>query len=179
MPVLPSHEIDTLIDEKTVNDRVSALAADIDATINPQQGLVLVGLLRGSYVFLADLSRALQSPHEIDFMVASSYGNNTESSREVRILKDLDGEIHDKQVVIVEDIIDTGYTLKEVTRILKLRQPAALHIVTLLDKPERREVDVKVDWVGFRIPDQFVVGVGIDYAQQYRHLPYIGVVRHL
>ena len=136
----------------------------------------MIGLLRGSFVFMADLARAIQVPHSVDFMTASSYGNTTESSRDVRILKDLDDDILGKDILLVEDIIDTGNTLSKVCEILSLREPASIKICTFLDKPERREVAVNVDWCGFQIPDEFVVGVGIDYAQQYRHLPFIGKV---
>ena len=125
---------------------------------------------------MADLCRAITVSHEVDFMTASSYGSGTSSTRDVKILKDLDEDIRGKHVLIVEDIIDSGNTLSKVREILQLRGPASLAICTLLDKPERREVEVKVEWVGFAIPDEFVVGYGIDYAQHYRHLPYIGKV---
>ena len=137
---------------------------------------VIIGLLRGSFVFMADLARAIEIPLEVDFMTASSYGNTMESSRDVRILKDLDDDIKGKDILLVEDIIDTGNTLNKVREILALREPNSIEICTLLDKPERREVNVDVKWVGFEIPDEFVVGVGIDYAQKYRNLPYIGKV---
>lgn len=127
-------------------------------------------------MFMADLVRELNLPVEVDFMTASSYGSGTESSRDVKILKDLDGEIFGKDVLIVEDIIDTGFTLSKVRDILQLRDPRSVAICTLLDKPSRREVDVPVEWLGFAIPDEFVVGYGIDYAQQYRNLGYIGKV---
>ncbi|MCX9457787.1 hypoxanthine phosphoribosyltransferase, partial [Vibrio cholerae] len=134
------------------------------------------GLLRGSFMFMADLARSIDLPQEVDFMTASSYGNSMNSNRDVRILKDLDDDINGKDVLIVEDIIDTGYTLSKVREILSLRSPKSLAICTLLDKPERREVEVPVEWVGFTIPDEFVVGYGIDYAQKYRNLSYIGKV---
>ncbi|MGL5737454.1 MAG: hypoxanthine phosphoribosyltransferase, partial [Plesiomonas shigelloides] len=137
---------------------------------------VLIGLLRGSFMFMADLARSIDLPQEVDFMTASSYGNSMNSNRDVRILKDLDDDINGKDVLIVEDIIDTGYTLSKVREILSLRSPKSLAICTLLDKPERREVEVPVEWVGFTIPDEFVVGYGIDYAQKYRNLSYIGKV---
>ncbi|MGL4466506.1 MAG: hypoxanthine phosphoribosyltransferase, partial [Plesiomonas shigelloides] len=125
---------------------------------------------------MADLARSIDLPQEVDFMTASSYGNSMNSNRDVRILKDLDDDINGKDVLIVEDIIDTGYTLSKVREILSLRSPKSLAICTLLDKPERREVEVPVEWVGFTIPDEFVVGYGIDYAQKYRNLSYIGKV---
>ena len=165
-----------MISEAEIQQRIQALGAEISAHYQDQSNVVMVGLLRGSFMFMADLARAIQCPHSIDFMTASSYGNQTESSRDVRILKDLDDDIQGKHVILVEDIIDTGNTLHKVVEILSLRDPASIKICTLLDKPSRREVEVAVDWVGFEIPDEFVVGLGIDYAQQYRHLPYIGKV---
>jgi len=171
------HRVDVLIAEQEVQERIRQLGEDINRVYKDSEELVLVGLLRGSYMFMADLSRQITVNHEIDFMTASSYGNKTESSREVKILKDLDGCIKGKDVLIIEDIIDTGYTLSKVTEMLRTaRAPKSIRICTLLDKPSRRVVDVKVDWVGFDIPDEFVVGVGIDYAQKYRNLPYIGKV---
>ncbi|HAS3188204.1 TPA: hypoxanthine phosphoribosyltransferase [Vibrio cholerae] len=155
------------------------MSLPIELLIEHYQGssdLVLVGLLRGSFVFMADLARQIHLTHQVDFMTASSYGNSMQSSRDVRILKDLDDDIKGKDVLLVEDIIDTGNTLNKVKEILALREPKSIRICTLLDKPTRREVDVEVNWVGFEIPDEFVVGVGIDYAQKYRHLPYIGKV---
>lgn len=171
------HTVDVMIAEADVRARVSALGQEISQHYRGSESdLVLVGLLRGSFIFMADLCRAIDVSHEVDFMTASSYGSGTSSTRDVKILKDLDEDIRGKHVLIVEDIIDSGNTLSKVREILRLREPASLAICTLLDKPERREVDVKVEWVGFSIPDEFVVGYGIDYAQHYRHLPYIGKV---
>lgn len=170
------HTVEVMISEKEVHDRVQLLGQAITAHYQGSEDLVLVGLLRGSFVFMADLARAIDLTHCVDFMTASSYGNSMESSRDVRILKDLDDDIKGKDVLLVEDIIDTGNTLNKVKEILSLREPKSIKICTLLDKPSRREVVVDVDWVGFEIPDEFVVGVGIDYAQKYRHLPYIGRV---
>ncbi|WP_417617295.1 hypoxanthine phosphoribosyltransferase [Oceanisphaera sp.] len=170
------HRVDVLISTEEVNARIQAIGEQITAHYQGVDELVMVGLLRGSCVFMADLCRQIPLPVRLDFMTASSYGSHMESNRDVRILKDLDDEIHGKHVLIVEDIIDTGYTLSKVKEILSLRQPASLTICSLLDKPERREVEVPVDWVGFTIPDEFVVGYGIDYAQRYRNLPYIGKV---
>lgn len=170
------HRVDVLIGTDEVNARTRALGEQINSHYQGVEEVVMVGLLRGSCVFMADLCRQLTVPVRLDFMTASSYGNSMDSNRDVRILKDLDDEIHGKHVLIVEDIIDTGYTLSKVKEILSLRNPASLTICTLLDKPERREVQVPVDWVGFTIPDEFVVGYGIDYAQLYRNLPYIGKV---
>lgn len=170
------HRVDVLISTEEVNARIQAIGEQITAHYQGVDELVMVGLLRGSCVFMADLCRQIPLPVRLDFMTASSYGSSMESNRDVRILKDLDDEIHGKHVLIVEDIIDTGYTLSKVKEILSLRQPASLTICSLLDKPERREVEVPVDWIGFTIPDEFVVGYGIDYAQLYRNLPYIGKV---
>lgn len=170
------HTVEVMISEQEVQDRVNELGKQITEHYNGSEDLVLVGLLRGSFVFMADLARAIDLTHQVDFMTASSYGNGMESSRDVRILKDLDDDIQGKDVLLVEDIIDTGNTLTKVKEILSLRAPKSIEICTLLDKPSRREVIVDTKWIGFEIPDEFVVGVGIDYAQKYRHLPYIGKV---
>lgn len=136
--------------------------------------LVLIGLLKGSFVFIADLCRKIYIPHEVDFMEVSSYGNRISSTRDIKIIKDLDEDIRKKHVLIVEDIIDSGNTLKKIQNILNLRSPKSISVCTLLDKPSRREVNVPINWVGYSIKNEFVVGYGIDYAQRYRHLPYIG-----
>ncbi|QIA64211.1 hypoxanthine phosphoribosyltransferase [Vibrio astriarenae] len=170
------HKVEIMISEQEVQERIRTLGKEITQHYQGSEDLVLVGLLRGSFVFMADLARAIDLTHQVDFMTASSYGNSMESSRDVKILKDLDDDIKGKDVLLVEDIIDTGNTLNKVKEILSLREPKSIRICTLLDKPSRREVDVPVDWIGFSIPDEFVVGVGIDYAQKYRHLPYIGKV---
>lgn len=170
------HTVEVMISEQEVQKRIQALGQQISEHYHGSQDLVLVGLLRGSFVFMADLARAISLVHQVDFMTASSYGNTMQSSRDVRILKDLDDDIKGKDVLLVEDIIDTGNTLNKVKEILSLREPKSIEICTLLDKPSRREVAVDVKWIGFEIPDEFVVGVGIDYAQKYRHLPYIGKV---
>ena len=173
----PGYEIDQMISAKAIAARVEALAREIEQTFEDTSKLVVVGLLRGSFVFIADLVREIRLPVEVDFLEASSYGNAMESSREVRILKDLRGPIEGRDVLVVEDIVDTGHTLKHVVGLLRQRGPARLRTVALLDKPTRREVDVKADFIGFEIPDAFVVGYGIDYAQRNRNLPYIGKVR--
>jgi len=170
------HKIEVMISELEIKDRVEQLGQQISEHYQHSDNLVMVGLLRGSFIFMADLARAIKVNHSVDFMTASSYGNNMESSRDVHILKDLDDNIEGKDVLLVEDIIDTGNTLSKVLQILNLRAPNSIQICTLLDKPTRREQQVAVKWVGFEIPDEFVVGVGIDYAQKYRHLPYIGKV---
>jgi hypoxanthine phosphoribosyltransferase len=172
------YTIDEMISAKAIAARVEALAKEISEFYAGTDKLVVIGLLRGSFVFIADLVRELPLPVEVDFLEASSYGNAMQSSREVRILKDLSGgEIAGRDVLVVEDIIDTGRTLKHVLAILKTRRPGRLEVCALLDKPSRREVDVKARWVGFEIPDEFVVGYGIDYAQRNRNLPHIGKVR--
>ncbi|WP_371187327.1 hypoxanthine phosphoribosyltransferase [Thalassotalea maritima] len=170
------HRVDVMISEAEVAARVMQLGTEISQYYQHSEELIMVGLLRGSFVFMADLARVIDVNHEVDFMTASSYGNAMESSRDVHILKDISSNIEGKDVLLVEDIIDTGNTLAKVVKILELRSPNSINICTLLDKPSRREVEVDVKWVGFEIPDEFVVGVGIDYAQKYRHLPYIGKV---
>ena len=171
------HSVDVMISEADIRTRVAELGSQISADYRDSGSeMVLVGLLRGSFMFMADLCRAIDVSHEVDFMTASSYGSGMSSSRDVKILKDLDEDIRGKDVLIVEDIIDSGNTLSKVREILQLRGPKSLAICTLLDKPERREVTVHVEYVGFTIPDEFVVGYGIDYAQRYRHLPYVGKV---
>jgi hypoxanthine phosphoribosyltransferase len=171
------YAIDTLISAKAIAARTEALAREITEYYQGTDKLVVVGLLRGSFIFIADLVREIDLPIEVDFLEASSYGNRTQSSREVRILKDLRGEIEGRDVLVVEDIIDTGFTLSHVLAILRTRRPARLEVCALLDKPSRREVAVDARWIGFEIPDRFVVGYGIDYAQRNRNLPYIGAVR--
>lgn len=173
----PNYVIDPLISAKAIAARIEALADEIKAEFADTERLIVVGLLRGSFVFIADLVRELDLVVEVDFIETSSYGNATESSREVRILKDLRGEIEGRDVLVVEDIVDTGHTLAHVLNLLKSRRPRKLRCIALLDKPARRETSVRADWVGFEIPDEFVVGYGIDYAQRNRNLPFIGKVR--
>lgn len=171
------HTVEVMISEQEIRQRIAELGQQITDNYRDRgNDIVLVGLLRGSFMFMADLCRAIDVSHEVDFITASSYGNGMSSTRDVKIIKDLDEDIRGKDVLIVEDIIDSGNTLSKVREILRLREPASLAICTLLDKPERREVDVDVEYVGFTIPDEFVVGYGIDYAQRYRHLPYVGKV---
>ncbi|EEW25971.1 hypoxanthine phosphoribosyltransferase [Rhodobacter ferrooxidans] len=176
MPHRP-YVIDQMISAKAISARVEALSHEITAHFKGTNKLIVVGLLRGSFVFIADLVRELDLPVEVDFLEASSYGDAMSSSREVRILKDLRGEIAGRDVLVVEDIVDTGFTLSHVVRLLKSREPKRLEVCVLLDKPSRREVDIKATWTGFQIPDEFVVGYGIDFAQRNRNLPYIGKVR--
>ena len=170
------YSIRTMISADEITARVEALAAGINAHFAGTEKLVVVGLLRGSFVFVADLVRRLDLPVEVDFIEASSYGDTTESSREVRILKDLRSPVEGLDVLVVEDIVDTGHTLKHVLKLLATRKPNRLEVCALLSKPSRREVEIRAKWIGFEIPDEFVVGFGIDYAQRNRNLPYIGAV---
>ena len=175
---MKKHHVEVLITEQSVGARIQQLGYEITQFYQQKQidKLIVVGLLRGSFMFMADLVREINLPLEIEFMTTSSYGSGMTTNHDVKISKDLDGDIKNEHVLIVEDIIDTGYTFEKVREILKLREPASLQICTLLDKPSRREVAVPVDWVGFVIPDEFVVGYGIDYAQHHRQLGYIGKV---
>jgi hypoxanthine phosphoribosyltransferase len=166
-----------LIPEEELQDRILALAREIEASYSDEDPPLLVCVLKGAFMFLADLSRNLDLRHEVDFMEVSSYGAGTESSGVVRILLDLERNIEGRHVLIVEDIIDSGRTLQYITRNLRTRNPASLRICTLLSKPARREIDVPVDWIGFEIPDEFVIGYGLDYAEEYRNLPFIGVLK--
>ena len=171
------HTIKVIISEKELDIRVRELGEEITKKYkNSENKIILIALLRGSFVFIADLCRRIKIEHEIDFMTTSSYGRGMISTGDVKIIKDLDEDIYNKNVLIVEDIIDSGKTLSKVLGILKLRNPKSLSICTLLDKPECREVNINIDFVGFSIPDEFMVGYGIDYAQSYRYLPYIGKV---
>lgn len=170
------YRVEQMISAKSIAARIEDLAREIEHDYADTSKLVVVGLLRGSFVFIADLVRELDLPVEVDFLEASSYGNEMQSSREVRILKDLRGEIQGRDVLVVEDIVDTGHTLTHVVALLRQRGPARLKTIALLNKKIRREVEIEADWVGFEIPDEFVVGYGIDYAQRNRNLPYIGKV---
>ena len=172
-----SYKIIEMISAKAIAARVEALAKDISDHFTDADKLVVVGLLRGSFVFIADLVRELELPVEVDFLEVSSYGDAMESSREARIMKDIRGEIEGLDVLVVEDIIDTGHTMAHVLTLLSSRRPKRLEVATLLDKPSRREVNIEATWVGFEIPDEFVVGYGIDYAQRNRNLPYIGKIQ--
>ncbi len=175
MPQRP-YVVEQMISAKAIAAKIEELSRAIRSEFSETEKLVVVGLLRGSFVFIADLVRELDLPVEVDFMEVSSYGDAMESSREVRILKDLRGGIEGRDVLVVEDIVDTGHTLSHTVKLLKSRKPAKLRTIALLDKPSRREVDFRADWVGFEIPDEFVVGYGIDFAQRNRNLPYIGKV---
>jgi hypoxanthine phosphoribosyltransferase len=164
-----------LIQEDALQARVRALGAEISLDYSERE-LLLVGVLKGAVFFMADLMRAITVPCEIDFMAISSYGASNDSSGVVRILKDLDVNIEGRHVLVVEDIIDSGLTLSYLVRNLESREPASLGVCALLTKPERREIDVEVRYVGFEIPNRFVVGYGLDFAERYRNLPYVGVL---
>jgi hypoxanthine phosphoribosyltransferase len=166
---------DVLIDRDTLQRRISELGEEISADYAGRD-LLLVGVLKGAVFFMADLMRGLTIPCEIDFMAISSYGDSTDSSGVVRILKDLDINIEGRDVLVVEDIIDSGLTLSYLMRNLEAREPASLEICALLTKPERREIEVPVRYVGFEIPNRFVIGYGLDFAERYRNLPYVGIL---
>ena len=164
-----------LIDEASLQGRISELGAEVSADYAGRD-LLLVGVLKGAVFFMADLMRELSVPCEIDFMAISSYGAATDSSGVVRILKDLDINVSDRHVLVVEDIIDSGLTLSYLVRNLEARAPASLEVCALLTKPERREIDVPVRYTGFEIPNRFVIGYGLDFAERYRNLPYVAVL---
>ncbi len=166
---------EVLIEPDTLQQRVTELGDEISHDYTGRD-LLLVGVLKGAVFFMADLMRHLTIPCEIDFMAISSYGDSTDSSGVVRILKDLDINIEGRHVLVVEDIIDSGLTLSYLIRNLEAREPASLEICALLTKPERREIDVPVRYVGFEIPNRFVIGYGLDFAERYRNLPYVGVL---
>ena len=165
-----------LISEEQLQAKVAELGAQISRDYAGKD-LLLVSILKGSVVFMADLMRAVTIPCSIDFLSVSSYGNGTASSGEVRILKDLDCSLEGKDLLIVEDILDSGMTLSFLLKTLSARNPASIRLCTFLDKPERRRVDIRPDYVGAEVPDKFIVGYGLDYAEKYRNLPYIGVLK--
>ena len=164
-----------LIPEGKVDERIAQLGEQISQDYAGRQ-VHLIGILKGSIFFICELAKRITVPVTMDFMSVSSYGAGTKSSGVVKLIKDLDDPINGKDVLVVEDIIDSGRTLSYLLKNLSSRQPASIRLCTLLDKPERREVDVEVDYQGFRIPDEFVIGYGLDYDQRYRNLPYIGVL---
>jgi hypoxanthine phosphoribosyltransferase len=164
-----------LIDEDDLQRRITDLGEEISADYRGRD-LLLLGVLKGAVFFMSDLMRRLTIPCEIDFMAISSYGASTDSSGVVRILKDLDINIEGRHVLVVEDIIDSGLTLSYLMRMLESREPASLEICALLTKPERREIDVDVRYTGFEIPNRFVIGYGLDFAERYRNLPYVAVL---
>lgn len=174
--MLSNDVAEILITEDQIRQRTRDLARQISHDYQGRD-LLLICVLKGGIVFLVDLMRELTIPHSVDFMATSSYGDATESSGVVRILKDLENPIQGRHVLIVEDIIDTGHTLDYLTRILRERNPASLRVCTLLNKPDRREVHIVIDYLGFDIPNRFVVGYGLDFGELYRNLPFVGVLK--
>ena len=166
--------MDVLIAATDIHERVKQMAHEIQR--DHPDGVHLVCVLKGAFIFLSDLARQLPSTTSLDFMAVSSYGTSTKSSGQVQVLKDLDSSVDGRDVVIVEDIVDTGLTLTYLQDILRARSPRHLRTACLLSKPSRRKIDVKVEYIGFTIEDKFVVGYGLDYAEQYRNLPYIAVI---
>lgn len=169
-------KLDVLLSEETIKNRIKELGSQITKDYEGKE-ICLICVLKGGVMFMVDLSKEIEIPLEMDFMAVSSYGNEVTSSGVVKIVKDLDEPIEGKHVLIVEDIIDSGRTLSYLVRILNDRKPASLRICTLLDKPEKRVADVDVEYVGFTIPDKFVLGYGLDYMQKYRNIPYIAVMK--
>ncbi len=167
---------EVLIDEETLQAKIAVLGQQISADYQGKD-LMLIGVLKGAIMFMVDLARAIELPLTLDFMAVSSYGASTISSGVVRIMKDLDSSIEDKHILVVEDIVDSGMTLSYLAEYLRARNPASLKICALLNKPDRRTSDVQIDYLGFDIPDKFVVGYGLDFAEIYRNLPYIGVLK--
>lgn len=165
-----------LITEDEIRERTRELGTRISLDY-AEKDLMLICVLKGGFMFLADLLRVISVPLSVDFMATSSYGRETESSGVVRILKDLNVPIKDRNILIVEDIIDTGHTLDYLLRILNERQPSSVRICTLLNKPDRRELDIEIDYLGFNIPNEFVVGYGLDFDELYRNLPYVGILK--
>lgn len=171
----PREKISTLISQEELQKRIRELAQEISRDYQGRD-LLLIGVLKGSFMFLADLLREMDHSVEIDFMGTSSYGASTQSSGEVRITKDLEKSVAGRHVLLVEDIVDTGLTLRYLVDTLRARQPASLKVCALLDKPARRRVRISLDYYGFIIPNAFVIGYGLDYQEKYRGLPYVGVL---
>jgi hypoxanthine phosphoribosyltransferase len=173
---MPGRALQTpLFTANQIRTRIRAMARDIERDYPPQEPLHLVAVLKGAFMFLSDLSRVMTRPVTLDFMAISSYASGTRSSGEVRVIKDVDMSLHGRNVLIIEDIVDTGLTLAYLRDILRARSPKSLRAACLLSKPSRRLVDVVVDYIGFEIEDRFVVGYGLDHGEQFRNLPYIAV----
>lgn len=166
-----------LLTQEQLKERIARMGKQISTDYDANEQIIAVGILKGSVIFMADLVREIQKSVELEFMAVSSYGASTKSSGAVKILKDLDIDISGKNVLIIEDIIDSGITLSYLKEMLLRRNPKSLRICTLLNKPERRKSEVKVDYIGFDIPDEFVIGYGLDYDNKYRNLPYIGILK--
>lgn len=173
-----SDKLTTYITEEQIKEAVTRIAAQIEADYKnkPDANLILVGILKGSTVFMTDLMRKIDMPLAIDFMSVSSYGKGTQSSGNVKINMDLSINVSDYDIILIEDILDSGYTLSKIIQLLQTRKPKSLKVCTLLDKPERRQADVRLDYRGLVIEDKFIVGYGLDYAEHYRNLPYIAVI---
>ena len=165
-----------LISEEAISAKISELARTISSDYAGVDDLMMVGVLKGSFIFLADLSRRLTIPRSVDFMALSTYGNSTQTDGAVRMIMDLRRNVAGRHVLVVEDIVDTGYTISYLLRALATRQPASLKTCVLVHKPDRRKVPVQIDYLGFEIPDVWVVGFGLDWSERYRTLPFIGVV---
>jgi len=174
--VMTEEALVPLLDAARIRARVAELGQEVAALYRGQNPL-LVGILKGSFMFLSDLCRAIDEPHEVDFVATEAYLHGTVNPGHVRLVKDMDVDISGRNVLIVEDIVDSGRTLSKICRLFEARNPASLRVVTLLDKPERRTVEVPVAFVGFHVPDEFVVGYGLDLAERYRHLDGIYYVR--
>lgn len=173
---LTEHVESVLLPREEIAQRVAQLGAELSAEYKDKNP-VLISVLKGAFVFMADLCRAMTIPCSVDFMVVSSYGNATETSGTVKIIKDLDTIIQNRNVIVVEDIVDSGVTLSHLLTLLRVRKPASLRLVTLLDKPARRQAQVPIDYRGFVVPDAFLVGYGLDYAEQYRNLPDVCILK--
>lgn len=173
MEMLNNHKV--LIDEAALDKRVSEIADEINNKYKGES-LIVVGVLKGAFMFMSDLLKKITVDTEVYFLKASSYGSGTESTGNVKITKDIEKDIKGENVLLVEDIIDSGYTMKEVLKLLGEREPKALELCSCLSKPDRRVCEVKIDYLGFEIPDKFVIGYGLDYAEKYRNLPYIGYI---
>ena len=177
MKAMDEDILQVLVTEEQLKAKVQQLGEQISRDYEGKD-LLLVSILKGSVVFMADIMRAIKIPSAIDFMVVSSYGGaNTTTTGLVKIIKDLDSDLSGKDVLIVEDILDTGVTLSKLVPMLKMRRPNSVKIYAILDKPERRKADIHADYLGFQVPDEFVVGYGLDYDEKYRNLPYVGVLK--
>ncbi len=173
MVLANNHKV--LIDEQTLDNRLSEIADRINAEFAGEK-VIVVGVLKGSFMFMSDLIKKIKLDTEVYFLKAESYGRGTETSGEVKITKDIECDIAGENVIVVEDIIDSGFTMREVFKLLGDRNPKALKLCSCLSKPDRRECEIKIDYLGFEIPDKFVIGYGLDYAEKYRNLPYIGYI---
>ncbi|MBR5155086.1 MAG: hypoxanthine phosphoribosyltransferase [Clostridia bacterium] len=173
MEILSNHKV--LIDEPALDKRVGEIAEQINNEFAGEK-VIIVGVLKGSFMFMSDLIKKINLDTEVYFLKAESYGRGTETSGEVKITKDIETDINGENVIVVEDIIDSGFTMREVFKLLSARNPKALKLCSCLSKPDRRECEITIDYLGFEIPDEFVIGYGLDYAEKYRNLPYIGYI---